>query len=188
MEHPKEDEAVRAGQMDMVGCLQVSLYGTRDAAKAWQDALSGHIEGIGCVPGKGYPRVCMHDDKKLMIVVHGDDNASAHPKSSLQWSRGQRDSTHKWETHVFNEDSAEGSELNVLSIIVHVASHVYETEPDPRHSEFIVEHLCTPCVNGVATRESRPTAMPTWTWRRRSWRGNRPEVTAHSLRGAMASV
>ena len=37
------------------GKLKLCLYGTRDAAKGWQELLSSHFEGIGCIKGRGHP-------------------------------------------------------------------------------------------------------------------------------------
>ena len=46
VELPAEDGSAKPGE---VGRLNVCLYGTRDAAKEWQQTLSRHMEGIGFV-------------------------------------------------------------------------------------------------------------------------------------------
>ena len=45
---PDADDEAQEGE---VGRLNVCLYGTRDAARAWQEALSKRIEGIGLKMG-----------------------------------------------------------------------------------------------------------------------------------------
>lgn len=48
---PQEDEDAQQGQ---VGRLNVCLYGTRDAAKGWQQTLTKHLLDIGYVRGRGH--------------------------------------------------------------------------------------------------------------------------------------
>jgi hypothetical protein len=46
IELPKEDPDHGKG---MLGKLKLFLYGTRDAAKGWQETLSSNFEGIGSI-------------------------------------------------------------------------------------------------------------------------------------------
>ena len=50
IELPKEDPKFGTG---LLGKLKLCLYGTRDAAKGWQETLSAHLVGIGFSRGKG---------------------------------------------------------------------------------------------------------------------------------------
>ena len=70
IELPKEDEL---GSADQLGRLNLSLYGTRDAAKNWQEHLSRHLCSIGFARGTGHTSVFHHTEKKLLVLVHGDD-------------------------------------------------------------------------------------------------------------------
>ena len=49
MELPKEDPKYGTG---LLGKLKLCLYGTRDAAKGWQETLSAHIVSIGFTSGR----------------------------------------------------------------------------------------------------------------------------------------
>ena len=82
IELPKEDKDHGKG---MLGKLRLCLYGTRDAAKDWQETFSTHLESIGYRRGRGHPSVFWHPDKKIKTLVHGDHYVSAGDDASLQW-------------------------------------------------------------------------------------------------------
>ena len=86
IELPAEDKDGRPGE---VGRLNVCLYGTRDAAKQWQDTLSAHLQSLGFKRGKGYPAVFVHPIKNVMTLVHGDDYVSAGEPQDLTWIEGE---------------------------------------------------------------------------------------------------
>ena len=58
---PAEDPEYSRG--DKVGRLRLCLYGTRDAALNWQEALSEHLISIGYTRGVGFPSVFVHKEK-----------------------------------------------------------------------------------------------------------------------------
>ena len=43
---------MKEGDEDRMAELQMSMCGTRDAAKIWQECYTTHLEEIGFVPGK----------------------------------------------------------------------------------------------------------------------------------------
>ena len=49
IELPKEDPDHGKG---MSGKLKLRIYGTRDAAKGWQETPSSHLESLGFVRGR----------------------------------------------------------------------------------------------------------------------------------------
>ena len=70
IELPKEDPDYGKG---FWGKFKLCLYGTRDAAKGWQETLNSHLVSIGFVRGRGHPRVFWHPEKQIKTLVHGDD-------------------------------------------------------------------------------------------------------------------
>ena len=70
---PEEDDQATPGQL---GKLNLSLYGTRDAANNRQEHLSRHLVSIGFVRGTGHTSVYHHPQRRLMVLVHGDDICS----------------------------------------------------------------------------------------------------------------
>ena len=62
IELPKEDPDRGKG---MLGKLKFCFYGTRDAAKGWQETQSSHLESIGFVRGRGHPSVFWHHERSI---------------------------------------------------------------------------------------------------------------------------
>ena len=83
VELPEEGEQYGVG--DLVGKLNLSLYGTRDAATNWQETLSSHSIDNGFVRGIGFPSVFRHEAKDLWTLVHGDDYFSCGSPAALDW-------------------------------------------------------------------------------------------------------
>ena len=74
IELPSEDEEAQEGEF---GWLNVCLYGTRDAARGWQDTLSKLIKQLGFTRGSGHPVIFHHRKRGIMTLVHGDDYVSS---------------------------------------------------------------------------------------------------------------
>ena len=82
IELPKEDPDHGKG---MLGKLKLCFYGTRDAAKGWQETLSSHLESIGFVRGQGHTSVFWHPERSIKTLAHGDDYVSADDETSMNW-------------------------------------------------------------------------------------------------------
>ena len=79
---PQEDN-----QPGMVGILQKSTYGTRDAAQNWGAECTRFIESIGFKKGMACACSFWHERKELRAVVHGDDFAPLGWSERLDWLR-----------------------------------------------------------------------------------------------------
>lgn len=53
--------------------LNVSMYGTRDAAANWEANYSQHLKDNGFTQGLSSPCVFHHEQRDVQLVVHGDD-------------------------------------------------------------------------------------------------------------------
>ena len=73
VEIPREDPEWTP---DAIGRLNFALYGTRDAAKLWQECVAKHLVSIGFRRGRSSPCVYYHPKRKLRTLVHGDDYAT----------------------------------------------------------------------------------------------------------------
>ena len=69
---------------DLVGKLRLCLYGTRDAAKSWQETLSAHLVSVGFSRGRGHPSVFHHKEYGIKAMVHGDDYVASGSSKSLE--------------------------------------------------------------------------------------------------------
>ena len=73
VELPGEDVTSLDRQLDNVGHLQMSLYGTRDAAINWQEEVAKEMWKWGFKRGKYNPCLYFNPTTYLMTLVHGDD-------------------------------------------------------------------------------------------------------------------
>ena len=69
----EEDKTDEDRENDMVGKLQMSLYGTRDAAANFQAEAKEFMRSIGFRQGKYNPCTFWHKERGLRTLVHGDD-------------------------------------------------------------------------------------------------------------------
>ena len=82
VELPEEDQ--EPGK-DLVGKLRLALYGTREAAAAWQKEVSRHLVQIGFRRGEFNPCLFHHPSRQIKLMVHGDDYTAAGPRSQVTW-------------------------------------------------------------------------------------------------------
>ena len=68
---PAEDRL--AGDESRVAQLNLSFYGTRDAAKNWTQTYTAFLEQIGFATGLGSTCNFTHRNRLLAMTVHGDD-------------------------------------------------------------------------------------------------------------------
>ena len=80
MQLPEEDAAE-----GMCGRLNASTYGTRDAARNWEEKYVNVLSELGFVVGKSSPRSFWDEKRDLRSVIHGDDIATVGDDESLPW-------------------------------------------------------------------------------------------------------
>ena len=136
IELPDEDEHATPGQL---GKLNLSLYGTRDAAKNWQEHLSRHLISIGFVRGVGHTSVFHHPQKNLMVLVHGDDYVVAGEPADQKWLKEELEKAYQIKTQILGPGGAK--EGKVLNRVVAWTPKGWTYEADPRHAELIQEQL-----------------------------------------------
>ena len=73
----------------MCGRLLKSLYGTRDAARNWEEEYSTYLQSIGFLRGVSSPSVFYHPTREVRVVVHGDDFTFLGWRGQLLWARGE---------------------------------------------------------------------------------------------------
>ena len=72
----------------MLGRLNLSMYGTRDAASNWQETIRDHLANIGFRRGAGHPSVVHHETRDVTTLVHGDDYTTSGDSVDLDWFDG----------------------------------------------------------------------------------------------------
>ena len=140
---------------DVLGNLELCLYGFRDAAKGWQETLSAQLGSCGFRRGVGHPAVFWHPDRDIMTVVHGDDYVSSGRQTDLDWMEIQLQAA--YEIQKLELDVGCVSEGKVLNRIVRCNEDGWSLEADPRHAELIIEQVgvsemrsaATPGIDGI---------------------------------------
>ena len=147
IELSQEDEM----HMKILGKLKLCLYGTRDAAKGWQESFSAHPKTIGFRRGKGHPCVFYHPTRGIKTLVHGDDYVSAGSDESMDWLEAELAKTYEIQTQKLGGSKGQKPEGKVLNRILRRAADGWEIEADPRLAELVIEQLGLEDDKGVAT-------------------------------------
>ena len=83
IELPAEDSS--DGDVDMVGELRLSLYGTRDAAMNWVATYSEFLTKLGFTMGEASPCNFRHTVRNINLTVHGDDFLIVAEANQVKW-------------------------------------------------------------------------------------------------------
>lgn len=151
MERPAEDDEAHEGD---VGRLNACLYGTRGAAKGWQQTLTKHLKDIGLTKGRGHPSACHHPSGGIKTLVHRDDYVSSGWPADLDWMEKCLEEKYQIEMQRIRDIAGE-REVDILNRFVRLTPNGYEMEADPRHEQFIIEQVL-----GKDAELSRPVTTP----------------------------
>ena len=147
IEIPVEDR--EAGDEGMVGKLNLSLYGTHDAALNWTKEYTRALEEIGFVKGKASACNFRHVQRDVKLPVHGDDFLVTGWRSDLLWLRDKLGSKCEIKTHLLGPEDEQ--EINILNRVTRWSLHGLEYEADQRHAELVIKELGLLAVKPVST-------------------------------------
>ncbi len=139
IEIPIED--YEDGDEKMVGKLNLSLYGTRDAAQNWAREYTDTLQKCGFEQGKATPCSFVHEDREIFITVHGDDFTAAGPLDSLQWLEEQMERRYEIKSEYLGPEANLSREIRVLNRVIRWTPRGLEYEPDQRHAEIIIADM-----------------------------------------------
>ena len=156
-----EDGVADAGK---VGLLQLSLYGTRDAAANFQREVSKFMKSQGCTQSKYNPCTYQRKDRKIVVLVHGDDfvvtgnrrdvlefkkalesrfeiksTLVGPPRNPTKEELGWGGKKVRWADA--EEEVTEVQEARILNRVIRVTERGWEYEADQRHRDLIVQQL-----------------------------------------------
>ena len=158
IEIPVEDR--EEGEEGMVGQLQLSLYGTRDAAQNWAAEYTSLLEELGFRAGKASPCNFVHDKRGLALTVHGDDFTIIGDETQLLWLGEKMKKRYELKMDVLGPEPHQEQEVRILNRIIRWTKDGIEYEPDQRHAEKVVSDLglkksrdvSTPCIPEIADK------------------------------------
>lgn len=168
-----EDGSVNKGQ---VGLLQLSLYGTRDAAANFQKEVAKFMKQQGFEQSKYNPCTYRHVGRRISVLVHGDDFVATGSRKNLLEFRAAlsrrfeikstlvgppREPTKeelgwgekkkmKWADQ--EDEPPVVQEARILNRVIRVGKEGWEYEADQRHRDLIIEQL--------GLKEARSVAAP----------------------------
>ena len=149
------EEAMTREEIDagtpLVGLLQMSLYGTRDAAVNFQAEVAKLMTSLGFRQGKYNPCTYWHQKKNLKTMVHGDDFVTSGTREQTEWFKKKLTERFEIKTKIVGAGPDDQSEARVLNRIIRAGPDGWEYEPDQRHAELIVKALCLTNAKPVKT-------------------------------------
>ena len=132
--------------------LNVSMYGTRDAASNWESTYSSHLKSHGFIQGRSTPCAFHHPTRDITLVVHGDDFSFLGYDPDLDWCKQIMESAYEIKDRGrLGPDSTDSKHIRILNRCLEWRRDGLFYEADPRHSEIIVTELGLSSANAVAT-------------------------------------
>ena len=165
----EDDEPGRCGK------LNVSMYGTQDAASNWEHEYSTHLMGHGFLRAKSSSCVFWSPRTGVRCVVHGDDFTFAGTDAELDKCTAMMKSEYDVKVRgKLGPDNDDDKQIAILNRCVEWTKHGIQYEADTRHAEIIIEELDlknakpvgTPGNKGAPIDEANdPHLEPSWATR-----------------------
>ena len=157
IELPMEDRL--PADEGMVGRLNLSLYGTRDAAQHWAVEYTRTLQAAGFIVGKAPPCNFKHRTRDFCVTVHGDDFTSSGSEEDLHWLKGVLSAKHDIKCTVLGPGTDQAQEVKVLGRTLRWTDVEIEYEADPRHQAVVLEILN---LNDCRMKQSPQNIRTTW--------------------------
>ena len=107
------------GDENMVGQLNLSLYGTRDAALNWARTYSKLLTDNGFVTGKHSAQNFYHPHRDIVLTCHGDDFTAAGTENQLLWLKKVFHTAYDCKTEFLGPDPKKHvQELRILNRVI----------------------------------------------------------------------
>ena len=143
------------GDEERVGKLNLSLYGTRDAAKNWAAKFTEVLEGVGFRRGTASPCNFVHEGRRISLTVHGDDFTSTGPESELRWLEQVFARNFEIKTDYLGPSEGHAQEIRILNRVIQWTADGLTYEADQRHAEILIKDLELEDAKPVATPGAR---------------------------------
>ena len=143
------------GDEERCGWLNVSMYGTRDAAQNWEDAYSRALLKVGFTRGISTPCVFRHGTRDIDTMVHGDDFLSSGSKHQLEWMQGELEKVFTLKTKKIGTDPSMDKEMTVLGRQIRFERGGITYEADEKHVKQLVKELNIETAKPVYTAGAR---------------------------------
>ncbi len=153
---PMED--FEPGDEDMVGMLNLFLYGTRDAAKNWAAKYTEVLLAAGFKAGLASPCNFFHEKRGISVTVHGDDFTSTGTPRDLKWFEMKLKEEFELVTEVLGPGRDQRQQVRILNRVISWGPDGISYEADQRHAEIIISELGLEGAKPLSTPGSREDA------------------------------
>ncbi len=85
----RRTRATKTKGKDLVGRLRLSMYGTREAAAAWQDKIREVMISNDFQQSLTNPCLYVHRTRQIETMVHGDNFVSVADECDLLWLKSR---------------------------------------------------------------------------------------------------
>ena len=153
---PAEDR--EPGDEDMVGRLNLSLYGTRDAAMNWSATYTDFLTKIGFTTGNASPCNFYHPIRRISITVHGDDFTSTAREQDLKWLKSMFNAKFEVTNEFLGPGEGHARQVRILNRVISWTDDGIQYEADQRHAEVVIRQLGLEGAKPVSTPGSRDDA------------------------------
>ena len=116
-----------------------TLYGTRDAATAWEACIAKLMQGLGFECGKASSCIYVHKAKRIVVLVHGDDFVTLARWLDVQWLRNCL--SQAWDLKIRGALGRETSSIRILGRMLSMDETGYQLEGEQRHAELMTQAL-----------------------------------------------
>lgn len=145
----------------MCGRLNVSMYGTQDAAANWENKYSSHLIANGFVRGQASPCVFWNPTTGVRCVVHGDDFTFAGTDNELEECAAMMRAEYDVKVRgKLGPDKDDDKAITILNRCVEWTSHGLLYEADPRHAEILIRELGLENTKPVVTPGVKSSLVP----------------------------
>ena len=134
---PDEDD-----EPGMCGRLNVSMYGTQDAAANWEHKYASHLIENGFKRGKASPCAFWNPETGVRCVVHGDDFTFAGRDEELVKCTDMMKAEYDIKVRgKLGPDAKDDKDITILNRCIKWTATGIQYEADPRHVEILINEL-----------------------------------------------
>ena len=151
VELPDEADTEGYAPGEAVGLLELSLYGTRDAAANFQQEVKDFMTKAAFKQSRYNPAMYYHPERNIRTLVHGDDFVTVARRKEAKWLKELLESRFEIKTKVIGTGPDEVKEARALNRLIRVTGGGWEYEADQRHAEIIVKSMGMESASGVAS-------------------------------------
>ena len=145
---------------NMCGRLRRALYGTRQAARAWEEEYTRTLMEVGFKRGRCNPCMFYHRERDVRVLVHGDDFTVAGSERELHFIAEVFRSKYKTKVRgIIGPDAHDMKAITILNRIVEWTDDGIQYEADPRHVDLVIAELKLEAAKGTGITGSRNTTL-----------------------------